>query len=262
MDNKEKKEELFKELQALEGYESKEKETSIPHLKKEEPIKEKKEKKKGGLIFSIVFGVMVLVGIIAFYNNYSSFSFGSSQGFVRTSENEEKASQWIKDDTCFNTFNHASNTLKITCGKSNALRTFDNMTMGIIMTFDTEESNDEEYPFKLVEPAYDLMISVANTYQIFDKVVIQLDHGKIELKNRRIQTEILVDAKTTTFDAEITPEQMKRIARSQRFSLTMYDNKGKEMHSSDNEELFSYLKKQIEIGEVLYSLEGTEWNFD
>lgn len=259
MDNKKRKEELLKELQSLEGYTQKEEE-KIPHPQQLESSSTKKRNKNIGLTLSILFGVMVLVAIIAFYNN-SSFSFGSPQTFVRTSENEEKASQWIKDDTCFHTFNHASNTLKITCGKSNALRTFDNMTMGIIMTFDTEDTNDEEYPFKLVEPTYDLMISVANTYQIFNKVVIQLDHGKIELKNTRIQTEILADAKTTTFDAKITPEQMKKIAQSNRFSLTMYDTEGNEMHSSDSEELFSYLKKQIEIGEVLYSLDGTEWDF-
>lgn len=192
-------------------------------------------------------------------SNQSSIRHNNSE-FAVTDEKEEQATKWIKDNVYENKFDHSDNTETIKCYTEDIRETIDGMLPCIMLNFNTKDTNDSEYPYELIDPKYELYILVDNTYQIISKVIIQTDNKRMELNNEHTQVEILNDEDTTGFISEISIDQMENIANSKTLSITMYNDKGEKMHSSNSEEQLSNLKKQIKVAGTFYSLKGTTWN--
>lgn len=256
MDNNKRKEELLKELAEINAKEQ----------------NEKDEKKDSQTLYIVILPllIMVIIGIIGFCVYEGTLGDSDARDnttydntkFEITKENEKKATKWLEKKTYDNKFDHAINAERIDCWNDNTLKFMNGMVTGIILKYDTKNTNDSKYPFELIDPTYELNIGVKNTYQLISKVVIKTDSNRFELENNRDQVEILWDDTTTEFASKISIPQLKSIADSHYLSITMYDNGGDEMYHCDSEEQLSNLKKQIYVGEIFYSLKGTIWNFD
>ena len=249
-DIKERKEELLKELAEIEAKEKGESKT--------------KKKSYGVYLWiSLLAIVLIVCVVIAISTNINSGENAvSGDTFTITDANEDKATKWLKDNKYNDEFDHSDNTLEISCDDNNNSGYIDGMKVCLELDFETKETNNSDYPFELVSPTYKLIIPVKNTYQIISKVIIKTDDDRFELDNESLQTEILSDKEYTGLISEVSISQLKSIADSNILSITMYDDKGDKMYSSDSKEQLNNIKKQIRVGEIFYSLKGTHWTFD
>lgn len=247
----------------------KRKEKLLKELAKIEENEQNDHKKNNSKSSNTIIGctiVLILILAIVFSvksgNNDSTTLNSNNNTFIITDKNYNTADRWLKKNTYENEFDHSNNTEQIECYSEKNTNTIDGMKVCLNLNFETEDTNDPDYPFELVSPTYELLILVKNTNQVIDKLIVKTDNNRFELNNENLQTEILYNNDYTAFISEISISKLKSIVNSNTLSIKMYNDNGQELYSSNSKKQLINLKKQIKVGEIFYSLKGSQWNFE